>query len=232
MSVSKLEQLFETAPLLSLKKGQVLMFSGDELTHVYNLTSGYVKMYNVNEIGEQRILLIFPARFAFPIFPGITTRPHYKLRYFYEAMTEIQARRMPITDFASILEKNESVARFVLDYVTQLSGIVVRRLGIIENKEASRKIMNLLPYLASICGRKLSANVMQLDLRITHQDIAELTGLTRETVTKEMKKIVNQGVITRITKLDSSDSPVTLSDNARSSRVHCAGTRSRSELVL
>lgn len=171
------------------------MFAGDELSNVYYVKSGYIKMYNVTDNGEQRILLIFPTQYAFPIFPGIMTNPDYRLQYFYQAMTDVELYKLPVPEFSRLVGSNPDAAKLVLEYTTELSTVVIRRLGIIENRDANSKIASLLPYLVKVCGSEVKPGVYKLDLKITHQDIAYLTGLTRETISKEIKKMELEGIV-------------------------------------
>ena len=55
----------------------------------------------------------------------------------------------------------------------------------------------LLNWLAKKCGREVKEGQM-IDLRLTHQDIAEILGTTRVTVTRTLNQFEQQGMITRL----------------------------------
>jgi CRP-like cAMP-binding protein len=64
-----------------------------------------------------------------------------------------------------------------------------------KNKKAIDKVAMLLPYLISKSGKKLRPDVYQLQLKLSHQEIADLSGVTRETTTTLIKELEKAGVI-------------------------------------
>lgn len=154
-------------------------------------------MYSINEQGEERILLIFSPNTAFPIFPGVMEQPHYKIKYFYETMDDAELYLVPKQQFGKLLACNDEAARLALEYVTGMAGDLVRRLGIIENKDAKNKIASLLHYLIKIGSREIKPNQYKVKFRLTHQDIAALSGITRETASIQIKNLEDDGVISQ-----------------------------------
>ena len=71
------------------------------------------------------------------------------------------------------------------------------RLNALEHSRASDKLVYTLHYLSLSHGRPLggNGNKVELTLDLTHQDLANLTGLTRETAATELNKLKKQGVI-------------------------------------
>ena len=59
---------------------------------------------------------------------------------------------------------------------------------------ASYRIKTVLLMLSDRHGEKTGKSIM-LSIQITHQDIADMTGLTRETVTKIMNEMKEKGAI-------------------------------------
>jgi CRP-like cAMP-binding protein len=67
----------------------------------------------------------------------------------------------------------------------------------LEQSKASDKILYTIHYLALFFGHDLRKDVVKIPLPITQQDIANLTGLTRETVGVELKKLLRLKIISR-----------------------------------
>ena len=63
-------------------------------------------------------------------------------------------------------------------------------------RHAETSILRLLAWLAKRYGQEVEQGQL-IDLRLTHQDIADLIGLTRVTVTRLLNEFVNQGIIQR-----------------------------------
>ncbi len=67
---------------------------------------------------------------------------------------------------------------------------------ILHYKQADAKLLQLFGWLAKRFGYQVQTG-QRIDLRLTHQDIANLIGLTRVTVTRLLKSFERQGIIQR-----------------------------------
>lgn len=68
---------------------------------------------------------------------------------------------------------------------------------IIRSRQAESSILRLLAWLGNRFGQEVEAGKL-IDLRLTHQDIADLLGITRVTVTRLLKTFEQQGIIQRV----------------------------------
>jgi CRP-like cAMP-binding protein len=189
-----LEDLFVGGIDRLYKKGQVILHQGDELQHVYYVKSGFVKVYNITDEGDERILIILGPKTSFPLRRDFDS-PGYAVKYYYETMTDAKLCRLDKTRFAKAFNTDFHNTQILLQYITRTNADLVSRLEILESKNAQNKVVQLLPYLIRTAGKKLTTNSYLLSLKITHQDIANMVGLTRETTSIEMKKLQDQGVI-------------------------------------
>jgi CRP-like cAMP-binding protein len=195
MPLRELEYLFSESVLRKHTKGQIILYPGDSLTQVYYVRQGYVKMYSINDQGEERILMIFQPHSAFPIISHMPSSQPYELTYYYQAMTNTELHEMSREEFGKLLKTHDKVAPVVLEYVTTLAGELVRRLGIIENKDARNKVMSVLEYLIKTCCKQIGQDTYKVAFRVTHQDIASLAGLARETASAQLKQLEKDGII-------------------------------------
>jgi CRP-like cAMP-binding protein len=67
---------------------------------------------------------------------------------------------------------------------------------ILHCRHAESSLLQLLTWLAKRFGQEVEQGKL-IDLRLTHQDIAELIGLTRVTVTRVLSDLEKQGMIQR-----------------------------------
>lgn len=76
----------------------------------------------------------------------------------------------------------------------------IQRLGelmeILHCRQAESSLLGLLAWLAKRFGQEVEQGKL-IDLRLTHQDIADLLRLTRVTVTRLLKDFEKQGIIQR-----------------------------------
>lgn len=68
---------------------------------------------------------------------------------------------------------------------------------ILHYRQAETTLLQLFSWLAKRFGYQDVLGQQRIDLRLTHQDIADLVGLTRVTVTRLMKVFERQGIIQR-----------------------------------
>ena len=67
--------------------------------------------------------------------------------------------------------------------------------GIMKNKKAINKVELLLPYLIAKLGDPIGPHKYKLHIRLSHQEVADLSGVTRETTTTLVKQLEKRGVI-------------------------------------
>ena len=59
-----------------------------------------------------------------------------------------------------------------------------------------QRLLKILIWLARKFGRKVDQGQL-IELRLTHQELAEVTGTTRVTVTRLLNQLVQEGIISR-----------------------------------
>lgn len=69
-------------------------------------------------------------------------------------------------------------------------------LNIVRQEGVHRRLQQMFVWLARKFGRKVEQGQL-IDLRLTHQEIAEVIGTTRVTVTRLLKKFEQEGIISR-----------------------------------
>jgi CRP/FNR family transcriptional regulator len=116
--------------------------------------------------------------------------------YYYEAFTDqVEVYAIDRKEYVDFVKKRpellyQELRRILID---QLGGSI--RLNALQHSRASDKLIYTLHYLALSHGKAAGAGKIELTLDMTHQDLANLTGLTRETAATELNKLKKQGII-------------------------------------
>ena len=105
--------------------------------------------------------------------------------YQIECLTQVKA--IPLT-----LNENHHQTGILLSHIQQLEELTVIR----SYKRVECKIVNLLSWLGRKFGREVATGKL-IDLYLTHQDMAELLGSTRVTITRTLSQLEQQGLIER-----------------------------------
>jgi CRP/FNR family transcriptional regulator len=66
---------------------------------------------------------------------------------------------------------------------------LLHRLNSLEQTSIRGRLIHTLHYLATRFSAENAVDLFTLDLRLTHQDIAEMIGATRETTSVELQKL-------------------------------------------
>ncbi|MBW6441999.1 Crp/Fnr family transcriptional regulator [Patescibacteria group bacterium] len=188
----KVSKFFLQFPSDSHEKGEILISANDKTDSVSYLKSGYVKMYSISEAGKEITLNIFKPGTYFPAMSLIAEQPNY---YFYESMTPIETINVTNENFLDFLRRENDVFRDLSKRVfSGLNGILVRMTYLLSS-DAQARVAAAILMAGQRFGIKKTSGEIELELSLTHKDIADLSVLTRETTSTEIGKLVKEGLI-------------------------------------
>ncbi|MCG6134686.1 MAG: Crp/Fnr family transcriptional regulator [Nostoc sp. LLA-1] len=106
--------------------------------------------------------------------------------YQIECLSKVELSALEIQDSSELIQ----VLQLYLQHTEEL--MVIR-----SHKTVEIMVTKLLEWLAHRFGREVQQGRL-IDLRLTHQDIAETIGSTRVTITRVLHKLEEQGFIQRL----------------------------------
>lgn len=178
----------------TFRKGEIIIFQGEAPRTGYVMKSGVVKAYNLSANGDEKPVGFYS---QYDTFPGAWMYDKMPSAiYYYEAFSdEAEVYLVPRQDYVEFIRSNPEVMfselqRYVLDHLGKSM-----RLNALQHSRAGDKLIYTLHYLALSHGRRISPQVVEIGLTLTHQDFANLTGLTRETAATELNKLKHLGII-------------------------------------
>jgi CRP/FNR family transcriptional regulator len=188
------EAFLERHPVKSFKKGEIIIFQGEAPRVAYVVKSGTVKAYNLSVNGDEKPVTfcdvgsIFPDSWVYGKMPSAV--------YYYEAFTpEVQLYTIEREEYLKFVKRHPEILYRELEHsvIDRLGKSM--RLNALQHSRASDKLLYTLHYLALSHGRQVAPRRIAITLDLTHQDFANLTGLTRETAATELNKLKHEGVI-------------------------------------
>jgi CRP/FNR family transcriptional regulator, cyclic AMP receptor protein len=194
VAINYLRAYLERHPVRTYKKGEIIIFQGEAPRTAYVVKTGSVKAYNLSVSGDEKPVAFYSSDNVFP-----STWVYGKASsavYYYEAFTsEVEVYVVDRDEFVSFIKKRpellyQELERLLAD---QLGGSL--RLNALQHSRASDKLIYTLHYLAMTHGKPTTGRVIEITLDLTHQDFANLTGLTRETAATELNKLKKLKVI-------------------------------------
>lgn len=175
------------------KKGDVILQQDAEPPGAFAVKSGVVKTYNLTSKGEEKPVGFTLKDDFFPL--GWLFGKTRKSQYYYEAMCDSDVYSVPKSDLMKFLRSNSDALFQLLDYSVQQTLRYQMRVNALSQSKAAEKVIYTIHYLALCFGRDVRTDIVEIPLPLTQQDVANFTGLTRETVSVELKKLSMKKVL-------------------------------------
>lgn len=177
-------------------KNQLIHYQGDPLNQIYLIRSGFVKAYTILDSGDTRTILVLSAGDIFPLaFSSTMDWGNYKIHYFYQSLVDTELMVLPAATLLKHLREDPDALNTYMTYLSASNEVIMNQLEVMKNKKAIDKVCMLLPYLISKSGKEIKPGVYELQLKLSHQEIADLSGVTRETTTTLIKQLEQKGII-------------------------------------
>ena len=186
-----LEEVFSTSSVTLYRKGEIIIRPDDTPQGVYFLIKGFVRFYALSREGQELTFLIFrsgdffPARFAF------TNQP---IQYYYETLTAVEVKRVATEEFQTFLKENPETLFAITGSILIRLRTIFERMEYLVYGNAYEKVASILYVFAKEYGEKEGGDIV-ITVPLTHKDIAAVVGMTRETVSVEMSKLAEKGLI-------------------------------------
>lgn len=190
---SALRSFLDKYPVRSYKKGEIVVFQGEAPRQTLVVKSGVIKSYNLSVGGDEKPMSFFT---ELDIFPASWTFYKAPSAYFYfEAFTDCMLYSVPRDDYVNFVKSSSELLYAALEKMIMEHVGTTMRLNALQHSRASDKLLYTLHYLTLTHGRTCGPRQVEIELNLTHQDFANLTGLTRETTATELNKLKIKGVI-------------------------------------
>lgn len=191
---TKTEAFLQHYPTRSFKKGEIIVFQGEEPRAAYVVKRGVIKSYNLSVNGDEKPVGFYTEHEVFPTAWAFRQAP--SAFYYYESFGDSEVYVVPRDEYVKFIKENPEIMFHELEmHVADQVGKTMR-LNALQHSRASDKLIYTLHYLALSHGRKIEPHLIEITMDLTHQDFANLTGLTRETTATELNKLKNAGIIT------------------------------------
>lgn len=172
------------------KKRELLIRADDDPSGIFYLTKGRVKMFAISQKGEEVILTIFKPGSFFPMFWALNDSPNH---YYFEAMEEVEVWKAPKGDVISFLKESPDVLYDLLQRLYRgLDGVLIRMVHLMGGSAYIRLVHEIV-INAKRFGKESEENFVTIE--ISEIELAKQTGLTRETISREIKILKEKGLI-------------------------------------
>ena len=173
-----------------LSAGEQLMWEGDEAVLVANVIEGVLKLSSHSADGKEQILgLVYPSDFL--------GRPFGKTSpYGVEALTDAHICVFERTDFDRFAREHPRLEHKLLERTLSELDRTRRWMLLLGRMNAEQKVASFLLEMAERLGtNQASGPETTVSLPLSRQQIADVLGLTIETVSRQLTRLRNAGAI-------------------------------------
>jgi len=194
MVIDKINAFFKQYKYLKYKKGEKLKDFEEQPEGVFCLQKGIVRCFSLSQDGIELTLNIFKPVSFFPMNWVINGKPD---SYAYEAVEEVDVYIAPKEAVEKFLQDNPDVEHDLLKRIYRgLEGYFLRMESLLSGDAYFKTIVQVIIHTRRF--GVLEKGIHNVD--ITHRQLASLSGLSRETVTREIKKLENKKLVSYMGK--------------------------------
>lgn len=183
---------FSDGKLMHFKREETIINGIDEPEGVYLIKKGFVKAYSVSQAGHSNLLLIHEAGEFIPL-PWALDGAHTTGLY-YEAMDDVTILRASKDKLRAAMGNNTWLAQEVMKQAVNIITVYTQRIQTLEFRSARGRVIAELLYLAERFGEKHGKAVI-INAPITHQDIADSINMNRETASRALELLFEEGLL-------------------------------------
>jgi CRP-like cAMP-binding protein len=172
--------------------GETIVSGSDEPNGVFLIKEGFVKACSTSDDGHANLLLIHSVGEFIPL-PWALDGYHVT-GLFYEAMTDVVAIRSSKDRLRIAMGNNMWLTQDILNQLVNVVAIYTQRIQILQFRSARGKIIAEMLYFAERFG-KSDGDGIYIDAPITHQDVADSINMNRETASRALETLFEEGMI-------------------------------------
>lgn len=193
----------------SFERGKTIFFPGDPAERVYFLLKGAVKLSRVYEAGEEITVALLRENSVFGVLSLITGQ-HSDRFYHAVAFTPVELLSAPIDQVEQALKTNPDLSMLLLQGLSSRILQTEMMIETLAHRDMGSRLVSFLLILCRDFGVPTPEGI-RIDLKLSHQAIAEAIGSTRVTVTRLLGELRDEEMISIHKKKITVHNPVVLS---------------------
>jgi len=176
----------------SFKKGSFIYMPEESSDKIFFINEGRVKIGTYGENGKEIVKAILSKG---EVFGELSLIGQEKRQDFALAMDEIKVCAIKVGDMNNLLKDRSSVSMFFMKIMGSRVLEMERRLESLVFKDSRSRIVEYLSNLVQSKGQRVGYEWVVRNF-VTHQDIANLTATSRQTVTTVLNELRTRNLLT------------------------------------
>ena len=187
LSAEELKLLEANSAIINYKKGETICKQGSFASHVMYMEKGLAKVFIENGVNTL-VLKIIPEGNLL----GLTSLndEHSTFQYSATAYIDCEIKQIEINFFKQLLIINNEFAREVIDILSSNSVQVTGRFFCLTHKQSYGRLADII-----LCLSDRIFKAGEFTLPLSRKDLADLSGMSSETVIRILKNFKEEGLI-------------------------------------
>jgi CRP/FNR family transcriptional regulator, cyclic AMP receptor protein len=188
-----LDDLLRDSRTKHVHAGQIIAYEGDTPHEVFILKRGVIEVYDIDDQGNEKILHLVgpPSLVPFAFFSSL----RQPLKWFYSSLTDCDLCVLSFTELKSMIRGNSALAETLINNFSDEVHELLVRLSSLGKTNAQDKVEAALKFLAFRHATKRHTGWYRVNFVTSHQLIANLCGITRESAAIVMKELQSQRIV-------------------------------------
>lgn len=172
-------------------RGESIFHEEDLTDGIYLILKGYVKVYQSSWNGREKTLAILSSG---DIIGEMAAFGKPQRSASIKALEPTEVYHIPQRRFEELLYKVPAFGLKITEILSHRLRWANRQIALLVSGNSLEKVTGQLIYLAEKCGQPHNGGII-IRPRLTHNDMASLAGVARETVTKIFRELEKRAVI-------------------------------------
>jgi len=165
---------------------------GDPPDFIYILKKGLVKLVSVSEKGLETILQIFKPDDVFGEFLLSAEKRHFEAVAMEDSVVTAISREM----FRELLMTVPAIGLNFIKLLSERLARAEKELAGFSHSWSYHRLAKILLQLSEGFGEEIPSGTM-INVRMTHEDLANMIGTSRESVTVQLRRFEQMGLVAR-----------------------------------
>jgi CRP-like cAMP-binding protein len=183
---------FSDGTVMKFTSGETIINGFDEPDGIYLIKEGFVKACSTSQDGHANLVLIHEAGEFTPL-PWALDGYHVT-GLSYVAMSDVTAMRSSKDKLRVAMGNNMWLTQEILNQAVNVIAVYTQRIQILEFRSARGRVIAEMLFFAERFGKPHGAEIL-INAPITHQDIADSINMNRETASRALELLFEEGLM-------------------------------------
>lgn len=180
---------------VSYDKGNMIFTEGNNGDTLYFIYEGKIKLYKYTKDGKEQILHILSNG---DFFGELNLLKNSAYNFNAKTITDCKVCTLTNEQFKNIIIERPEISIKVLEVIAERLSNMEELIQNLATNDIDSRVAYLLSELCENYGVKDNGNTILIELPISREDMANYIGISRETMSRKLKKFEEEGIINLI----------------------------------